>query len=222
MATDALLLAAIRDVLGRAASVNYNNPAASNDLYECYVWTLCLDAARKQGADIRFENVHGATTDSLVFRTAPGEIYSRQHPYAHAVITFAQLPPLELHIGVRVTGKSQVRHECDVAVLDQAEASMCRSRRVHPRASKVLIAAECKFYTSAIQLHLGRGFLGLTSEIHKRARYFVTNSTSASVGRLIAHYDTEWDDQVVPRSQAADSLRHSFMRVFRRYVNTNG
>src|SRR5262249_18750834 len=83
-------------------------------------------------------------------------------------------------------------HECDVAVIDRQEAMLCRAEQVHPRASKVLIASECKFYTAAVQLALGRGFLGLTSDIHRNERYFVTNGQSASVTKLIAHHKVHY------------------------------
>ena len=139
------------------------------------------------------------------------------HEYTHALVEFAGCPELELHVGIKVIGKSSVLHECDVAVVDRDEARLCRANRVHPRASKVLIAAECKFYTSPIKLELGRGFLGLTSDIHRRERYFVTNNKSPSVTKLIAHHQSEWEFGVLPASQEAEALYHSFARAFRNY-----
>ena len=87
---------------------------------------------------------------------------------------------LEAHFGVRVTGKSRVLHECNLSALEKEDVRLCRFNLVHPRASKVRLAAEYEFYTSSIQLYLGRRFLGLTSDIHRKERYFVTNSQSAS------------------------------------------
>ena len=139
------------------------------------------------------------------------------HEYTHAVLDFDGCPALEAHIGIRVTGKSRVLHECDVAVLFADEAELCRLEEVHPRASRVLIAAECKFYTSSIQLHLGRGFLGLTSDIHRKYRYFVTNTGSPSVSKLIAHHQSEWECDVLPDTEEADALSHSFSRAFRNF-----
>lgn len=211
------LIIAIDNVVAKAASAGYSDASATNDIYENYIWALCLRAARQQGAAIRYETFNETPASTLVFRTAPGAIYSAAQPYTHAVIEFAGCPPLEAHIGVRVTGKSRVLHECDVAVLDKIEARLCRFEQVHPRASKVLIAAECKFYTSAIQLNLGRSFLGLTSDIHRKQRYFVTNGQSPSVVKLIAHHDLEWECGVLPNAADADALVHSFARVLRNY-----
>src|SRR5262249_53340570 len=96
-------------------------------------------------------------------------------------------------------------------------ARLCRLNQVHPRASKVLLAAECKFYTSAIQLHLGRGFLGLINDIHRKERYFITNGRSPSITKLIAHHQSEWECGVFPKSADASALLHSFARAFRNY-----
>jgi hypothetical protein len=190
---------------------------ATNDVYENYIWALCLQAARQHGAAIRYEEFNEERVTALVFRTSPGAIYSMAQPYTHAAIEFAGCPPLEAHLGIRVTGKSRVLHECDVAVLTKDEARLCRINQVHPRASKVVLAAECKFYTSAIQLYQGRSFLGLTSDIHRKERYFVTNGQSPSVMKLIAHHQSEWECGVFPKSADADALLHSFARAFRNY-----
>ena len=211
------LIADIESIVSSAAAVGYAQPSATNDIYENYIWALCLQAATQHGARVTYETVHARPASTLVFRTSPGAIYSDVYEYTHAVLNFAGCPLLEVHVGVRVTGKSRVLHECDVAVIDGAEAQLCRAEQVHPRASKVLIAAECKFYTSAIQLHLGRGFLGLTSDIHRKERYFITNGQSQSVIKLIAHHGSEWEFGVLPNSQQADALSHSFARAFRNY-----
>lgn len=217
MAVHEDLISAIESIVASAATAGYSSATATNDIYENYVWALCLAAARQHGASIRYEDYNEQSTTSLVFRTAPGAIYSSAHPYTHAAIEFPGCPTLEAHVGIRVTGRSRVLHECDVAVVDREEARLCRANQVHPRASKVILAAECKFYTSALQLHLGRGFLGLTSDIYRKERYFITNGQSPSVTKLIAHHQSEWECGVYPTSPEADALLHSFARAFRNY-----
>jgi hypothetical protein len=211
------LIAEIENIVSAAATAGYASPLATNDIYENYVWALCLRAATAQGAVVSFQTVREESAAVLVFRTSPGAIYSTTHDYTHALLDFPNCPALELHVGIKITGKSRVLHECDVAVVERDEARLCRANQVHPRASKVLIAAECKFHTSAIQLHLGRGFLGLTSDIHRRERYFVTNSGSPSVIKLITHHQSEWEFGVLPASPEAEALYHSFARAFRNY-----
>jgi hypothetical protein len=211
------LITEIEGVISSAAAAGYADAGATNDLYENYVWALCVQAARSQGADVIFQTVAEQPATTLRFRTAPGAIYSALHNYTHAVLAFQGCPELEVHVGIKVTGVSRVLHECDVAVIEQEEARLCRANQVHPRASKLLIAAECKFYTSAVQLHLGRGFLGLTSEIHRRERYFVTNGVSSNVTKLISHHKSEWDFGVLPNTPEANGLRYSLARAFRNY-----
>lgn len=211
------LIDAIEVIISQGASLGYAQPAAANDVYENYVWALCLEAARRQGAAISYETVTSNATNNLCFRTSPGSIYSTAHDYTHACLDFIRCPRLEAHVGIRVAGRSGVLHECDVAVLFKEESELCRAEQVHPRASRILIAAECKFYTSAIQLHLGRSFLGLTSDINKKLRYFVTNANSASVTKLIAHHDGEWECSVLPNTTEAEDLLHSFSRGFKNF-----
>jgi len=212
------LIEAIEAIVDAAASIGYAAPGATNDVYENYVWSLCVVAAQQQGATVSYQTVTGQTPTVLRFRTSPGDIYSQAHPYTHALISFPGCPLLEAHVGIRVIGKSRVLHECDVAVLHRDEAELCRLEAVHPRASKVVIAAECKFFTSALQLHLGRGFLGLISEIHRRERYLVTNSQSASVRKLISHHQSEWEFGVLPNNPQANALQSRFARTFRNFT----
>jgi len=212
------LIDEIEASIASAAGLSYHEPAATNDVYENYVWTLCIEAARSKGADVSYETVQGSTPSILRFRTSPGSIYSTAHAYTHAILDFVGCPLLEVHVGIRVTGKSRVLHECDVAVLYRDEAEFCRVEEVHPRAARVLIAAECKFYTSALQLYLGRGFLGLTRDIHAKERYFVTNAHSANVAKLIRYHQAEWEFGVVPLAEEALELRTRFGRAFRNYV----
>ncbi|MFG6517830.1 hypothetical protein ACGYLX_10250 [Sulfitobacter sp. 1A13496] len=212
------LISEIENSIASASGLNYNHPTATNDVYENYVWALCVEAAREKHASISYETVSGVTPSILTFRTSPGNIYSTAQDYTHAILEFENCPQLEVHVGIRVIGKSRVLHECDVAILYRDEAQFCRSENVHPRAARVLIAAECKFYTSALQLHLGRGFLGLTRDIHAKERYFVTNSQSASVAKLIRHHQAEWDFGVIPSATEASELKTRFGRAFRNFV----
>ena len=204
--------------ISAAAGLGYNEPASTNDVYENYVWLLCVEAARSKGARVTYRDVHGTAASILTFRTSPGAIYSRAHNYTHAVLEFDDCPTLEVHVGVRVTGRSRVLHECDVAVIYKEEADLCRAEQVHPRAARVAIAVECKFYTSALQLYLGRGFLGLTRDIQAKERYFVTNAQSASVAKLIGYHQSEWDFGVIPSANEALELQTRFSRAFRDFT----
>jgi hypothetical protein len=164
------LLDEIEAALSAGVTTNYSGASAVNDLFEGYVFSLVVAAARAEEARVTFENVNEVAVTSLVFRTSPGFIYSRAQPYTHARIAFPRCPELEAHIGVFVGGRSGVLHECDVAVIERSEAQICRTEGVHPRSGKLLITLECKFHAGTLQLGQARSFLGLTEELTKKNR----------------------------------------------------
>lgn len=121
-------------------------------------------------------------------------------------------------MGVRVSGKSAVLHELDVCVLDRTEAQTCRSGQAHPRHSKVRIGVECKFYTSHLSLALARSFLGLGVDMTARATFFVTNSESRSVEKLLSARNRNWESLLFPGSTVAvERMRNQFQDVFKNY-----
>lgn len=209
------LLAEVQAALGSTISPSLSVASAASDIFEAYVFSLILQAARIEGADVRFRDVTGSVPTTFVFRTSPGYIFSTRHPYTHAVITFPGKPILESHLGVRVSGRSEVLHECDVAVLFQAEAETCRRNRVSPRSSKLLFGVECKFYTTDIKLDLARAFIGLQTDLSSRDCFFVINTTSDSVEKLLARRRKSCGTSIVPSSMVAvERLRSAFQTSF--------
>lgn len=211
------LLAEIRDAL-TPLSPSLTNASHGSDLFEAYILTLIVAAARSEGATVTFETVAGAPPARFFFRTSPGHIYSRLHPYTHAVIDFVTCPPLEAHVGILVSGKSRVLHECDVAVLDRDEASNCRQHRAEPRSNKLLLSVEAKFYTTTLSLNLARAFIGLISDLSASFPCFVANMTSVSGMRLLsARKNRDWFDQVMVGQPSAERLSSFFATAFHRY-----
>jgi hypothetical protein len=209
------LLSNIQSTLGSAISPSLTSASNVSDIFEAYVFCLLIEAASTEGANISYRNVLGRTPSTFVFRTSPGYIYSRRQPYTHAIIYFQGKPVLEAHVGVRVVGKSGVLHECDVAVIEQIEAETCRQKKVPPRHNKVLIAIECKFYSTPLQLNLARSFLGLTTDITKNQSIFVTNNSSISVEKLLSARGRIWEHNIVPTSSVEiDRLRSKFQTIF--------
>jgi hypothetical protein len=211
------LLANIQQALSRAVTPSLTGASHGDDLYEAYVWSVVIEAARNRGATVTFKEVGGGTVNgSFYFRTSPCEIWWRAHNYCHAEIRFTGCPTLEAHVGIYVAGRSMVRHECDVAVLHKTEADVCRLRRVLPRASKVILAVECKYYMNSTPgLSLGRAFLGLRDEIQKNNRFFAATSHSPSVAKLLSKHTRDYDLQftpVIPHN--VDVMRGSFEQVF--------
>lgn len=218
MTVAADLLARIEATFGSAISPSLTSASDTSDLFEAYVFCLVLEAALAEGALVTYRDVNGAEPKSFVFRTSPGYIFSITQPYTHAVISFPNKSPLEAHIGVRVLGKSGVLHECDVAVIERDEAETCRQRRVPPRSSKVLIAVECKFYSTPLQLHLARAFIGLTTDLSAEKPVFVTNSGSQSLEKLLSGRDREWEHNLSPNAtMEVQRLKAKFQIAFQHY-----
>jgi hypothetical protein len=217
------LLADLKDALGASVTPSLTTSSATSDLFEAYVFGILLQAARDQGAQlVTFEDVDGMRPTTFVFRTSPGYIYSREQPYCHAVIEFAGKPALEAHVGIRVQGSSGVLHECDIAVLRQTEAVLCRRQMVQPRQSKVIIAVECKFYSATIPLGLARGFVGLVSDVAQGDRYFIVNTNSNQAEKYLTARKRSWEHEVYPGSLIAVArLRNAFQVSFRNFVAAN-
>lgn len=214
------MLADITAALGSAISTAPLSAAAMPDVFEAYVLALVIRAAKSEGASITFLTRTGKPASTLVLRTAPGYVYSKAHDYTHAVIEFEGRPPLEAHTGIKVAGKSGVLHELDVAVLERAEAENCRLNSVSPRSSKVYVAVECKFYTSSLQLHLARSFVGLVHDLSVNSPFFVTNTSSASVERLLSHRVKHgWEKEITPTCKNAevDRFVHAVRSTFKNY-----
>jgi hypothetical protein len=214
------LLLKIKNVLSLSVTPNLTSSSRGDDLYEAYVWSIVIEAARKKGATVEFKDVSGNTVVSdYFFRTSPSELWWSTKNYCHAEIGFSNCPILEAHTGIYVAGRSEVRHECDVAVVYKTEADICRSNQVLPRSSKVLLAVECKYYVNSNPgLGLARGFLGLREEIQRENRFFIATSHSKSVEKLLAKHTRDYElkfTPVIPHN--VDVMRGVFESVFAKF-----
>jgi hypothetical protein len=189
----------------------------ANDAFEVYTLSLVLRAAAEEGAAIEFESAAGSTHPSpLRFRSAPGRIYSTAQDYTHALIEFPDGLSFEAHIGVYVEGLAGVVHECDVLVIDRSEGEFCRRNRVHPKKANTVLTAECKFYTGALGIELGRQFLGVTADLGSEGRYFLSNSDGKSVDRVLAHHKRQRFFGLSPLvTDAEDQVVAQFRNTFR-------
>jgi hypothetical protein len=88
--------------------------------------------------------------------------------------------------------KLSASRDADLTVRASRRYEMAGQAGVSPRSSKVKLLAECKFYGRSLPLHLGREFLGLSSEFSIRVKTIVSNVRSDQVGKLItSHRGTE-------------------------------
>lgn len=196
-------------------------PASSaekaNDAFEVYVLSLVLQAAKSEGASIYFESMAGINNPAyLVFRTSPGNIYSKAKDYTHALIKFSSDLVYEAHIGIYISGTSGVLHECDVSVLKSDEGNFCRRNRVHPKKANTILTAECKFYSGNLGIALGREFLGATMDLGKDNRFFVSNSQGDNLDKILAHHGRKHYLGLRPSlSDTEEQMIALFREVFR-------
>ena len=144
------LAAALGASLGPAMTPNLTSADKAHDLYEAYIFTLVVQAARHENFAVAYESITAGPAGVFTFRTGPGHIHTATQPYSYAVLAAPNGLEFEAHVGVRVLGKSKVAHECDVLLLDRKEAITCRAHRRDPRHTRTELAVECKFYSASL------------------------------------------------------------------------
>lgn len=201
-------------------AVSYTTRSQANDVYEGFLFSHVVATARRCGAAIHYEDVHGGKVHKMLFRTSPTTLFSRRHGYTHAVISFGGAPTLEAHVGVQVQGASRVLHECDVVVLDADEAAMCRRERTSPRASTCLLAIECKYHlATGLKLGQARGFAGLSADLGRRVHpMFVANIASDSVTKYLTGRKISREMNVIPGAPEIDGVQHLIREAFKAHV----
>lgn len=193
------LLEDIRNALWGVAYSGYGPADAIEDIYEAYVWTRVIAAARRLGWTVNYSAPDGSWSGTLRLRRGPGVIYSST-PFTFAVLTKHGAQSLEVHLGVMVTGRSGVAHEYDVLVLPAEAAQSARDAGEHPSYRDVVLQAECKFYSGELPLGLARGLRGLSADCSLgKSGGLVTNALrSASIGRLILHNRLFYNPRLTP------------------------
>lgn len=217
MATTPSILVEVSNALGKIPTT-LNAASQGADVFEAYIFTLVLRAASLEGATVSFENVDESAVGVLRLRTSPGHIWSTNQIYSHAVLIFEGRPELEVHTGVYLSGCSGLIHEADVLVVLRDEAKVCRAEKVPPRSKRAVVAIECKFYSSNLGIALGRGFVGLCSDLSAREAIFVTNTQGTSVEKLLTHQRKKWQSLVEPSLPInVNRLRNSLQDAFKEF-----
>jgi hypothetical protein len=212
------LIDAIRAQLQPLVNPAITKRQSASDLYEAYLLALVIRAAKAEGASVSYRNRTGVAATDFVFRTAPGLINSSARDYTFAHIDLgSRRGPLEAHIGVRISGKSRVLPEGDVILLPESEAARARSRNLAPRSHAVLFLAEAKFYATSLPLGMGRGFMGLCTDLSAKTAYLATNTSSGEVTRLLDARRYEFEPRLVPKSKAADRFVGELRKVMSRH-----
>jgi len=216
MATVNDLIQSIEQRLAPLAA-RYRSRALPCDLFEAYIFALAVEAARNEGGTVTLRKHPASSSAGVVFRTSPGAIYSTTHSYTYATVQFpGPVPELEIHLGVYVSGRSNVAHECDVVILESQEADTAR-RGGHPRCSKVVASAECKYYTTPLGLSLGRSFLGLSAELNYGFCSLISNTSAPSVAKVLTAHGKHWQLELEPNSRIENRFRSRLEDCFKEY-----
>ena len=225
MAPTSLLLSAVQAAFGSAITLGYNSSSAAHDIYEGYILTLFLRAAKNEGWTMQTRDGNGNPTSNVVFRLGPGRLPSGN--FTHIYLTKPRKMNLEAHIGVKVTGKApyaatlkkksaNVAHEFDLLVLTSDDADVCRRFDSDPAHVSVVAHAEAKFYGGNLPLSLGRAVVGLSAECDLANRSaLVTNRNGASVEDLIKHYGIGFRYRVTPAGKGESHVISLFERILR-------
>jgi hypothetical protein len=208
------LLTDVEAALGLSINLGYASKAKDHDLYEAYVLTLLLAAAKDNKWNLELRDGWGNSVTNPLFRLSPGRITSRKYTFAR--LTKAGREPLEAHLGVKVSGKAHVGkspstasgrllHEFDLIVLPEATASACRSKGDDPDHTAVTIHAEMKFYTGKLTLPLGRASIGMALECGLSGKSaLITNQLGYTVQDLVEHHGVAFRFNVLPSKPNAE------------------
>jgi len=214
----AALLAELDARLGSLARTGSLRSKRAPGLFETYLWSILIEAAKAEGATAAYRQL--GTSGRLVMPQGPRNLFGNQFSFAR--LDFGDYA-LEAHTNLFVEGRSKVVHECDVALLDAEEAGVLRDRGVHPKASKLILAVECKFHGPPVPLDEARSFLGLTTEIATTNRFMVSNASPERIQKVLVRHKRLWKMPVVPSdSRRVSALQASFEDVFRDYAAMRG
>ncbi len=219
--TPSNLLSQLASSLGSAMPTTMSTSTPGNDLYEAYLFGLFVGAATSSGYALEIHDEDGPAS-YLHFRRSPGRLCNGRsktgHKFSHALISYPGRPALEVHVGVKVVGKSLVTHEADVLVLRSDVASRARVASADPRSAKALLVVEAKYYTNAVTVSTAREFLGLRHDLSAKNMVFVSTSADDTCAALLAGTPAlESDDGVLPRLAGEADLTALFSRILKTY-----
>ncbi len=188
------------------------------DLYEVYLFSLCIDAARSIGMNVSFRDAAGAPRKALTLRTSPSSIWSQAQKFTHATLSWEGRERLEAHLGIYVKAGSGVSHEADVVVIEATETARARVQRNDPRVNQAAVVIEAKFYSSNVRLSTGREFLGLVTDLGSGPTIFVASSPGGSTHRLLSYRGRSAHFELIPDSIQENELKSQIATKLRDYL----
>ncbi|MEK0185965.1 MAG: hypothetical protein EAZ78_07185 [Oscillatoriales cyanobacterium] len=215
--------AEIKSKLSVAINPDFNGVLEQANIFDVYLFTILLKAIANEGATIYYNNVLDETPKYLTFRKTPGKIHGNTHPYTYAIVEFPDKPALEVHLAVKVQGRAGVLHNCNLLMLYQKEANICRLLQREPRHSQVILAVKSQHNTSELKLETAGAFIGLASDIrYEGGSYFISNTYSEAVAKLLTIARKKWELNIFPRAtNDVHRLMYSFQTIFKDFKARN-
>ena len=184
MATRAEFESAIDALLSHPLGVNRypRGKQYGGKVYEAYVFSLCVKAARELGANVELRGIQSSAKPFL-FRGAPGRIYSKFNNFGYAKFQLNG-KKFEIHCSIEYEGRSGMSHELDVSILRSIDAQRCREGLTSPKAASLVVALECKYYGGSLPKESARTFVGLIDDMGRNFRLsgLCSNSWNRDIG----------------------------------------
>ena len=197
----------LRALLGASAQFYPGKMAALNDYYEAYLWAETVDVARANSWTVNYVNA-GPAGNEFTFRRGPGLLTSKTK-YTYATLSDGGNRKGELHVGVRVIGKSGVLHEFDVVALKEPDVTLARHGGYQPRQQATRLHIEAKFHTADLSLGVARSIVGLQADCPAVHGFLVSRGKGSSTLRqLIKHYGGTYVHNAVPSGTGVPYLRN--------------
>lgn len=189
MATYTDFTIAIDNLLGFTAArqAMQLNSTTREKAFEVYVLSLVAEAVRRAGGQFTTVGINsGNNPNPIVFRAAPGSIFSVTQNFAHIDCTLNG-KRFELHTDVEFEGSSGATHEMDISAVEYFHADRSRQGNRNPRYP--IFIAECKFFSSSIpSIGLARALVGLLSDFYtKMGSAFVSNGATNNLKNFLSN-----------------------------------
>lgn len=163
------------------------NSSTREKAFEVYILSLLVEAIRQAGGQATAVGINsGANPNPVVFRAAPGSIYSTTQDFAYINCSLNG-KQFELHIDVEFEGSSGATHEMDVSIIEHNHAEGSRQGNRNPRYPIYIV--ECKFFSSSTpSIGLARALVGLISDFQtKMGSAFISNDATNNLKNYLSN-----------------------------------
>ncbi|MDI6104825.1 hypothetical protein QLQ12_40180 [Actinoplanes sp. NEAU-A12] len=210
------LLAEIRAALP-PVTTPFTRADRADRVYEGYLFAQVIAAAAECGAEVVFKDRDGDEVRDLVFRGAPGSLYTWSR-FTYAVLYLGQARPVEVHLRVKVQGRV-LACESDVLLIDMQAASDSRDKKKLPKPSGCVLTVEGKHYLGPLPRDEVMQYRGVRSEFPSTmTSLFVANSFSVPANQCLSGLKQPYELGVMPRTRFQQHLRSQIREALRRHV----